>query len=316
MKENNLKIWENDRQIEEIKKIFAPNLTIQEFQTFVWIGKATGLNPFLREIWAVKYGNASANIFIGRDWYRRIAQANPEYDYHTVDAVFENDDFKLVNGEVQHSYSLADRGQLVGAYCTVKRKSSTKAMFCYVDLDEYNTNQSIWKQKPATMIKKVAESQALRQAFQELFAGTYDESENRTNEPAPVVETVQTNQNVETIDELNKQAEKAKENVKQNKNQIETEVVEEKKEETKKTWNVTDKQVTMIKTVWRNIVLIQERDNTESAAEYANNLKKYKVNSATELTSKQASSFIEELLKLQETAKQLAEIAKEEEIPF
>ena len=50
-------------------------------------------------------------------------------------------------------------------------------MFNFVDIKEYNTNQSVWKQKPATMIKKVAEAQWLRWTFQELFAGTYDESE-------------------------------------------------------------------------------------------------------------------------------------------
>jgi hypothetical protein len=32
-------------------------------------------------------------------------------------------------------------------------------MFNFVDITEYNTNQSVWKQKPATMIKKVAEAQ-------------------------------------------------------------------------------------------------------------------------------------------------------------
>jgi hypothetical protein len=56
--------WEDSTQLQEVKKLFAPDLTQDEFQTFVGIGKATKLNPFLREIWAVKYGKQAASIFI------------------------------------------------------------------------------------------------------------------------------------------------------------------------------------------------------------------------------------------------------------
>lgn len=200
--------WNDQTQLAEVKKLFAPNLTDEEFQTFVWIWKATWLNPFLREIWAVKYGKQPASIFIGRDGYRKSAQANKEYDYHSVDAVYENDTFNVKNGEVEHSYNFVNRWNLVWAYCIVKRKSSSKAMFNFVELMEYylwnkvvkdgvktdevkknqywDMKETIWDTKPATMIKKVAEAQWLRGAFQELFAGTYEESENWNTEQAPV----------------------------------------------------------------------------------------------------------------------------------
>ena len=44
-------------------------------------------------------------------------------------------------------------------------------------MEEYSLPQSLWKSKPETMIKKVAEAQALRQSFQEVFAGTYSYAE-------------------------------------------------------------------------------------------------------------------------------------------
>jgi len=192
--------WEDSQQMVEVKKLFAPNLNDNEFQTFVWIWKATGLNPFLREIWAVKFWTNPASIFIWRDWYRKSAQANKEYDYHIVDAVYQNDNFEVDNWEVKHKYNFTNRWELVGAYCIVKRKSSSKAMFNFVNLIEYYlwnrvikdwkiTDEvkkkydwklmweTIWDTKPATMIKKVAEAQWLRGTFQELFAWTYDESE-------------------------------------------------------------------------------------------------------------------------------------------
>lgn len=177
----NINIWESSDQLTQIKEIYGKNLSNGEFTTFVQIGKATGLNPFLREIWAVKYGSSPASIFIGRDGYRKSAQSHTEYDYHQVDAIYSNDTFENVNGEITHKYNFKDRGDLIGAYCIVKRRSSSKPIFALVELKEYSTNKSLWSSqggKPVTMIKKVAESQGLRMAFQELFSGTYHESEN------------------------------------------------------------------------------------------------------------------------------------------
>ena len=171
-------VWEDSKALIEIKKLFAPKLSEAEFAAFIGLGKASGLNPYLKEIWSVKYTDSTpAQIFIARDGYRKAAQKNPDYDYHQADAVFENDNYKVRNGEIEHEYKLKDRGRLIGAYCSVKRHSSSRPMHVFVDLSEYNTNQSVWKTKPATMIKKVAEAQALRQAFQEQFGATYSEDE-------------------------------------------------------------------------------------------------------------------------------------------
>lgn len=175
---SNITLWQTEKQIEEIKKIFAPNLSTTEFQLFVEMGKSTGLNPFLKEIWAVKYNSSAAQIFIGRDGYRKIAQRHPDYDYHYVESVYSNDEFSCKDGVYNHSFNLKNRGELIGAYCQVKRKSSSRPFIVFVNFNEYNTNQSLWKTKPVTMIKKVPESQCLRMAFPDLFSGTYDESED------------------------------------------------------------------------------------------------------------------------------------------
>ena len=175
---NSLTMWEDDARIGEIRKLFAPKLTEMEFQYFVGLGKATGLNPFLREIWSVKYDERTpASVFIGRDGYRKAAQAQSDYDYHQTDAVYENDTFTVEDGIVKHSYKLTNRGALIGAYCIAKRHKSSRPMYVFVELKEYSTGKSVWSQKPATMIKKVAESQCLRACFQDLLGGTYGEEE-------------------------------------------------------------------------------------------------------------------------------------------
>lgn len=177
----NASIWESTEELALIKESFGRNLAVGEWNMLVQMGKATGLNPFLKEIWAVKYGTTAAQVFIGRDGYRKSAQRHPLYDYHISDAVYSGDEFQVVDGEIKHKYNLTNRGELVGAYCIVKRKGSSRSSYVYVELKEYSTGQSLWsaagKGKPATMIKKVAEAQALKSAFQELFAGTYSEYE-------------------------------------------------------------------------------------------------------------------------------------------
>ena len=198
--DNTLALWDNSEQLQEIRKLFAPKLSDIEFQIYVGLGKSTNLNPFLKEIWAVKFGKDKdgnelpAQIFIGRDGYRKAAQSHPEYDFHQSDAVYENDKFDVNNGVINHTYGLTNRGKLIGAYCMTKRKSASKTQFVFCELEEYTTGQALWAEvqwkdnkyggkykqggKPATMIKKVAESQCLRLAFQDMFAGTYDEVED------------------------------------------------------------------------------------------------------------------------------------------
>lgn len=179
-------MWDDAKKLEEIRKLFAPKLSDMEFKFFVGLGKASRLNPFTREIWAVKYqDNAPAQIFIGRDGYRKAAQTHSDYDFHQCDAVYENDEFEVTNGEVNHKYKLTNRGVLIGAYCIAKRHKSSRPMYVFAELKEYSTGKSLWNPqtgKPATMIKKVAESQCLRACFQDLLGGTYGEEEFHNQE--------------------------------------------------------------------------------------------------------------------------------------
>lgn len=166
-----------------VKSCFAPTLTNDEFKVFVGLGMSLGANPFTREIWAVKYGNQQASIFCGRDFYRKKAQEQSDYDGHIVNAIYANDEFSIENGQPSHKVnSFKERGSLIGAFCSVYRKGLKVPYFVTVQLSEYTKGQSTWKSMPETMIKKVAEAQALRGAYQGIFRGTYDESEQETIE--------------------------------------------------------------------------------------------------------------------------------------
>ena len=206
-------MWNDDKKLEEIRRMVSPSapLTDLEFSFLIQLGKATQLNPFMREIWVVKYRRRNrdtgkyedlpAQIFIGRDGYRKAAQRQKDYEYHQVNAVYTKDQFTIVNDDINHTYGFGNRGELVGAYCIVKRKKSSKATYVMASMDEYNLNQSLWKEKPETMIKKVAEAQALRQAFQEVFAGTYSDVELPEQEK-PTLKIIGGNTQTEKLNRL------------------------------------------------------------------------------------------------------------------
>jgi phage recombination protein Bet len=172
-------IWE-DR--EAIKKMLTGTnkhpVSDDEFDYYIAYGGFMEANPLIREIWLIKYAaDAPAQIFLGRDFYRRKAQEHKQYAGHYAVAVYSKDEFQFKNGVVDHKFSVdEDRGELRGAYCVVRRKDREVDGFVWVNFNEYDTKQSLWKTKRATMIAKVAESQAFRAAFS-MFGGTYDESE-------------------------------------------------------------------------------------------------------------------------------------------
>ena len=49
-------MWSKPDAMAFVKSQVAPTLTQEEWSLFVGIGRNTGMNPLLREIWAVKYG--------------------------------------------------------------------------------------------------------------------------------------------------------------------------------------------------------------------------------------------------------------------
>jgi phage recombination protein Bet len=174
-----LMMWNDKTKLEEIRKIYAPKLSDGEFKAFVEMGISTALNPFLREIWAVKYDQgAPAQIFIGRDGYRKIISRNECFEGLITESVCANDEFNvdIVKGEVKHIPKIKDRGKLIGAYCIIYMKGIRIPYYVFVPIEEYNTGRSVWKDKPHTMIKKVAECQCIRMADQ-TCASTYSPDE-------------------------------------------------------------------------------------------------------------------------------------------
>lgn len=157
------------------------NLTDQEVVAFLQLCRYRRLNPFLKEAHLIKYGNAPATMVVGRDVFTKRAAAHAAYDGIDSGLHVRSEDGSVI--QRTGSFRLPEE-EIVGAWARVFRKDWSHPTEVHVAFSEYvgkkkngETNRQ-WSEKPATMILKVAETQALRKAFPDEFSGLYDESEN------------------------------------------------------------------------------------------------------------------------------------------
>ena len=149
--------------------------TDQEVAMFINLCKYQGLNPFLREAYLIKYDDkAPASTVVGKDAFTRRAAQIPECKGWSagVAVVTQKNEYQEREGTI-----VLPGERLVGGWCAVGREGWQNPFKATVNLSEYNTGKSMWAKMPATMIRKVAIVQALREAFPDKFQGMYDQSE-------------------------------------------------------------------------------------------------------------------------------------------
>jgi len=149
----------------------------KEIFFFLELCKAYNLNPFL-DIYLIKYNNTSkAQFVVSKDYFLKKSKQHKDFLEFEAGIIVreENNSYERLEGSMYDT----DRQKLIGGYCVVRfKKESEKSTFNHtVSLHEYDTNQSTWKKIPATMIRKVAIVQALRESFPEIFSQLYDSSE-------------------------------------------------------------------------------------------------------------------------------------------
>ena len=153
-------------EIKVIKDSVAKGTTDIELKYFLSVCKSTGLNPFMKEIWCYKDQKNNLLVFAGRDGFLSNAQKNINYGGIRSCDICANDEFILdmINPKNNKHIIAKERGNLLGAYAIVFRKDGEPTI-SYVDFKSYDRGYNAWKSHPAAMIKKVAETQALKLAF-------------------------------------------------------------------------------------------------------------------------------------------------------
>ncbi len=173
-------------------------VTIQEIVMFMNLCKYNHLNPFLREAYLIKYGNQPATIVTGKSALEKRAFRNERYRGFKAGIIV-----LTPNGEVQNRTGTfhMENENIVGGWCDVfvnglEKVSVTVSMAEYVGKRKDGTVNQQWATKPATMIRKVAKMQALREAFPEDFGGMYTAEETGFSEPeSSFIEMPETSEN-------------------------------------------------------------------------------------------------------------------------
>ena len=161
----------DQEQLAVIETQFFPAGASKAEQAYCFsVARELCLNPITKEIYFVsrrqKVGEKWVNKvepMVGRDGFLSIAHRTKQFAGIETSAEIR-DVPKLASGQ----WGL--KPQLV-AECSVWRKDSVKPFTVQVSYHEYcqrtadGTPTKFWAEKPETMLKKVAESQALRKAF-------------------------------------------------------------------------------------------------------------------------------------------------------
>lgn len=164
-----------------------------EVMTFLRVAQGMGANPFLGDIYLIKYTQDSpASTVTGKDYFTKVARSLGG-SWKAGLIIQRGDEVIEVEGEFK-----LKTDTLLGGWAIVHTKDATMPFGAKVTLEEYSSNQSTWKKMPHTMIRKVALVHSLREAYPEKLGGLYDSSEMQ--QAVPQVDLVNAVEDTPTVE--------------------------------------------------------------------------------------------------------------------
>ena len=171
-----LALW-TPEQTQLISTTIAPGCTGDELRLFAYACQRTGLDPFSKQIYAIKRGG-KMTIQAGIDGLRAIAERTGQLDGSETHWCGED-------GQWQDVW-LSSKPP-AAAKTIIHRKGSQHPFVGVARFADYNAGQGLWSKMPAAMIAKCSEALALRKAFPADMSGVYSTDEMQQ---AEVVEPV------------------------------------------------------------------------------------------------------------------------------
>lgn len=176
------------------------NLTKTEINQFIEISSAYGLNPFKREIYATKYGN-NFSIIVGFETYLKRAERSGKLAGWSVTTQGSINWTNLMQSDLNATITIYRKDWNYPFIHTV--------YFCeYVQRTKEGQPNKFWKEKPYTMIKKVAMAQGFRLCFSDENGGLPYTSEEIANEHT--MDAILVESNIVNSNQIESTEEKAK----------------------------------------------------------------------------------------------------------
>ena len=161
-----LTLW-TPEQTQLISTTIAPGCSNDELRLFAYACQRTGLDPFSKQIYAIKRGG-KMTIQAGIDGLRSIAERTGQLD--GSETLWCGDDGQWTDVWLGSKPPAA-------AKTTIWRKGAGHPFTGVARFADYNAGQGLWTKMGATMIAKCSEALALRKAFPADLSGVYSSDE-------------------------------------------------------------------------------------------------------------------------------------------
>ena len=171
-----LTLW-TPEQTQLISTTIAPGCSTDELRLFAYACQRTGLDPFSKQIYAIKRGG-KMTIQAGIDGLRSIAERTGQLDGSITEWCGSDGAWVDV---------WLDTKPPAAAKTILHRKGASHPFVGVARFADYNAGQGLWSKMPAAMIAKCSEALALRKAFPADLSGVYSTDEmDQAVEPVTV----------------------------------------------------------------------------------------------------------------------------------
>ena len=171
-------------QSQLISSTIAPGCTADELKLFAYACQRTGLDPFSKQIYAIKRGKMT--IQVGIDGLRSIAERSGQLDGSATFWIGDTE------GSQWSDVWLGSKPP-AAAKTIIYRKGCGHPFVGVARFQDYNAGgQGLWNKMPSVMIAKCSEALALRKAFAVDMSGVYTMDEMEQAEPVTVTATATT----------------------------------------------------------------------------------------------------------------------------